>query len=318
MRVGILGLAHPRVYDYLKHLRTLADVEVIGVWDQDGARARQVAAGFEVAVHTAPETLLGQQPDGAIVCAPPAARHALVAQAAEAASWLMCEVPLGATLADARAMAEACESRGAKLLPAFTLRFAPALLALKQWLDEGKLGQLLSVKLAHPGKRPAGGAATGGAVFQRAPHALDLMRWLLATEVAEVYAEIGKGLLHAGMDSDDVGLLSVALANGVYATLDVSWSLPPTYPTHESLGMEIIGDAGSVRLDAFRQNIDLYADDVAWVNWGSDAARELLRHYISCMAEGQPPAAGAQDAIRAQEIVQAAYQSASVGAPVKV
>ncbi len=62
-------------------------------------------------------------------------------------------------------------------------------------------------------------------------HVIDLLRWFFDAEVSEVYAEIGVGLLHDGLDIDDAGMLSFTLSNGTYGTLDTSWSRPSAFPT---------------------------------------------------------------------------------------
>lgn len=145
-------------------------------------------------------------------------------------------------------------------------------------------------------------------MLNRTLPAIDLLRWLFNTDFVEIQAEIGKGLLHP--DTDDISVLSLALTNGAYATLEVSWSLPASYPLRENLRMEMLGDAGSIKVDAFHQSIDGYAAGVTRIYWGSHPLDELVRHFMDCISSKCIPLISANDALRAHEIAQLASRVA--------
>ena len=96
-----------------------------------------------------------------------------------------------------------------------------------------------------------------GSYQQRKPELLRdsfarLLRWFFNAEISEVYAEIGVGLLHDGLDIDDAGLLSFTLSNGIYGTLDTSWSRPSAFPTWGDVTIEVVAERGWARLDWFK------------------------------------------------------------------
>jgi predicted dehydrogenase len=266
MRVTLLGQSHPQAQPYLRALQALPEIEVAS---------------------TPPF-------DAAIVCAPE-----LIEQAA--APVILCEIPFAPTTAQSEKMVAACRARGATLYPALSLRFLPVFKSLKQMIVKNELGQSLSMKVKYETRKLPDDAANP--LIAHIMQAVDLLRWLLDTEITDLYSEAGSGLLHPGHADADAVILSVMLANGTYATLDVSLSLPPAYPAPEDLTLEIIGTGGWARVDAYRQKIDTYASDsVRWANWGSDRVTELLRELVDLTL------ATADDALRAQAAALSAFE----------
>ncbi len=83
----------------------------------------------------------------AIVYATPHTLHReQVVATARAGKHVFCEKPLALTLADARAMLDACRRAGVQLAVGHNRRFWPAMQALKQIVAEGRLGRLLHIE----------------------------------------------------------------------------------------------------------------------------------------------------------------------------
>jgi predicted dehydrogenase len=109
--------------------------------------------------------------------------------------------------------------------------------------------------------------------------------------------------------------------NGVFATIDCSWSKPPYYPTWGGLAMELVTDRGVVAVDAFRQNLTVYSharQRPALAFWGSDANQAMLEDFVAAVRDDRPPAVSGLDGLRACEAVAAAYESVRTGQPVRV
>ena len=139
--------------------------------------------------------------------------------------------------------------------------------------------------------------------------------------MVEVYAQTNR-LLHAGQVAVDIGgLLLLTFSNGVFASLDCSWSRPPYYATWGGLGFEMITDRGAVLVDAFRQNLTVYRADLqrpTLAHWGSDADQSMLADFLDAVRTGRPPRVTGLDGLRATEVVVAAYESARLGQPVRL
>jgi predicted dehydrogenase len=152
-------------------------------------------------------------------------------------------------------------------------------------------------------------------------HLADVLRWYFNTEIIEVFAQTNH-ILHADtVDVETGGLLMLTLANGVFVSLDCSWSKPLNYPTWGGLTMELISERGLTIIDAFSQNLDVYQQRQphhAWTYWGSDANQAMLEEFVAAIRERRPPKVTGTDGYKALEVALAAYASAEQGQPVKL
>jgi len=323
-KVGIISFAHMHAVSYAGALQTLG-VGVAGVYDDDAARGEQMAGRFGTRFFGELDALLAENLDGVIVCSENVNHRPHVEAAAGRVPNILCEKPIATTLEDAREMIGACERAGSRLQIAFPVRFAPPVQKLKGLLESGTLGRIISAKCTNRGRMPGGWfvereKAGGGAVMDHTVHVVDVLRWALGTEVTEIYAEVGYGLLH-DTQIDDAGMLSLRLENGVYGTLDTSWSRPENYPVWGDVTIEIVGERGIVRVDAFKQTLALTsapARKTEWVGWGSDADRGLVQDFIEMTRTGREPSITGTDGLRALEVALAAYRSAEAQRPVSL
>ncbi|MEH7388024.1 Gfo/Idh/MocA family oxidoreductase, partial [Bacillus sp. JJ1521] len=155
-------------------------------------------------------------------------------------------------------------------------------------------------------------------VLDHTVHVVDIMRWFTGAEVKEVYAEIGN--VYIDHPIDDCGILTMEFTNGMFATLDCSWSRNSAYPTWGDVTMEIIGTNGTLKIDAFSQKIDLYSnrEGVKWIGWGDDMDAGLIEDFVACIKDGRPPLATGYSGLKAVEVALAAYQSFENKEPVKL
>jgi predicted dehydrogenase len=326
IKIGMLSFAHMHAYSYAACVKQIPGVELAGIADDDSTRGQQAAEQFSTRFCPSTEALLDEKLDGAIICAENVRHRPLAELAAPRVPHILCEKPIATTLADAQAMIDVCAAHGSKLQIAFPVRFSPPVQRLKDILDEGTLGRIYSVKATNHGRMPGGwfvdkALAGGGAVMDHSVHVVDLLRWFWNTEVTEVYAEIGYSLLHPDLGIDDAGLLSFELAIGAYGTLDTSWSRPKSYPTWGDVKLEVLGERGIVRVDAFNQNLAVYSDQIGmgqWVNWGSNIDLGLVQDFVDMIATGREPFITGYDGLKALEVALAAYRSAEQGEPVSL
>jgi len=326
VKIGLLSFAHGHAHSYATCLKKVPGVEIVGIYDDNVARGEEAAQQHNVAFFAAADALLDQTPDGIIICAENANHRLLVEKVAGRTRYILCEKPIATTLADAQAIIDACAATHTKLQIAFPVRFAPPVQWLKETLDAGSLGRILAVQTTNHGSMPGGWfvnqtLAGGGAVIDHTVHVIDLLRWFWRTEVSEVYAEIGESLLHPNLGIDDAGLLSFKLANGVYGTLDTSWSRPASYTTWGDVKIEVTAEQGVVFVDAFKQNLTVSSDGIGktrWQNWGSSMDQGLINDFIDMIRTERTPSITGEDGLRALEVALAAYQSAKSGQVVQL
>ncbi len=331
MRIGILSFAHLHAEAYIQNLRAVPGVEMIGLADEDLQRGQRFAQQFDAGWFDSYEGLLAARPDGVVICSENSKHRPLVEMAAAAGAHVLCEKPLATTLEDAQAIMDSCQRAGVKLMTAFPMRFSTPLLEVKTRLDAGDLGQVYCFNATNQGELPRHASrrawfvdkrlAGGGAVMDHTVHLVDIMRWYLGSEVVEVYAQTNR-ILHANtVEVETGGLLMLAFANGVFASIDCSWSKPSYYPTWGGLTFELVTERGAVMVDAFKQNLTVYRQTLkrpTWAHWGSDANQAMIDEFVSALREDRPPRVTGMDGYRAVEVVRAAYESDKTGQPVRL
>lgn len=338
MRLGILSFAHLHAEHYLSALSTLRDVEVIGIADENTQRGKYFATQFGVKLFQSYAALLAEKPDGVIVCSENARHLPLVKMAAEAGIHVLCEKPLATTVGDAQAIVDLCAQAGVLLMTAFPVRFSPIAIEIKKLIDSGKLGKIYGVNSTNQGALPEFHQAEnlpflrrdwfvdkqlagGGAVIDHVVHLGDALRWYLQSEVVEVFATTNT-IMHASkVNVETGGLVMLTFANGVFASIDCSWSKPAYYPTWGGLTMEVIAENGLATMDTEKQYFTVYSQKVGrptWNVWGSDSNAQMLKEFVAAIREQRSPAVTGEDGLRAVEIVAAAYESAARGQPVKI
>jgi predicted dehydrogenase len=129
VRVGVVGAGefgrnHARVY------REVPDVELAGVFDQDAARAAEVAKEFHTRSFRNIEELRGAV-DAASVAVPTVLHAEIGCQLLEMGIDALIEKPMASTLAEADRLLEAAKRHKRILQVGHVERFNPAVLAVE-------------------------------------------------------------------------------------------------------------------------------------------------------------------------------------------
>ncbi|MBN8620857.1 MAG: Gfo/Idh/MocA family oxidoreductase [Anaerolineae bacterium] len=338
MRLGILSFAHLHAESYLTILLKMADVEVVGIADENIERGQYFAKQFGVKLFESYAKLLAEKPDAVIVCSENARHLPLVQMAAEAGAHILCEKPLATNIEDAKAIVDICQQAGVQLMTAFPMRFGAAGIEVKRLMESHTLGQVYGCNATNQGSLPElhqaqnlaflkrdwfvdKQLAGGGALADHVVHLADLLRWYLEAEVTEVYAATNRIIHGDRVNVETGGLVMLTFANGTFASIDCSWSKPASYPTWGGLKFELVGENGLVTLDAYKQVLSVYSERAGkplWNYWGSDANAGMLREFVDAVKANRTPSITGTDGLRAVEIVVAAYQSVEAGQPVRI
>jgi predicted dehydrogenase len=202
LKVGILGMGvmggvHARQY------AQLPDVEVTAIADADPERlasARGVVGNLEVsqaAAVAAPDHLARYPEARALireaevdlidVCLPSYLHAEYTIAALEAGRHVLCEKPMALNLEDADRMLAAAKQADRTLMIAQCIRFWPEYMALRQAVEQGTYGDLISLHMSRVGGRPIWSweswfldpARSGGAIYDLHIHDVDFVQSLL-------------------------------------------------------------------------------------------------------------------------------------------
>jgi predicted dehydrogenase len=330
MRIGILSFDHLHAENYQDKLRKIPDVELVGFSHENQREGAEYAARFGLRWFQTHSELLAAGLHGAIVCSTTSNHRELVELSAIAGVHVLCEKPIATDLADAEAMRDVCTKHGVHFMTAFPMRFASSAVALRAIVQKGDLGKILGINGVNHSEIPTAhrewfgdrALAGGGAVMDHTVHLVDLFRWILNVEIAEVYAEIHSGLCVSPMNVETAGLLLLTFPSGMHASIDCSWSRPASYPRWGHLKMEVIGEKGTVAMDSFAEYVTLYSRGASrnpsWVGFGPDPNQAMIEAFIKVIRGNRKPPVTWEDGYEALKVALAAYQSGELQRPVKV
>lgn len=316
VKIGIMSFAHMHAYGYADCVNKIGNAQLAGISDDDTVRGKKAARQLKTKYFDSYQNLLDSDIDAVIITSQNNRHEQLACLAAQAGKHILCEKPIAATLPQAKRIIDTCFRHKVKLQIAFPCRFITSVIRAKEIINEGKIGEILAIKGTNHGTMPGGWfvdkkESGGGAVIDHTVHVVDLMRWILASEVKSVYAEVDT--LFYNMDIDDTGLLTIEFDNGVFATLDASWSRSKAFPFGGDVTMEIVGTKGVIGLDAFNQKISLYNDQKMkseWVYWGDNMDAGLIEDFVKMIKEDSQPSITGYDGLAALSVAIAAYRSA--------
>lgn len=154
--VGIIGVAPGRSWAAVAHipaLRALPDYEIVALSTTRMESARAAAEEFGVAKAYDNHQDLVNDPDVDLVAVTVMVPHhlELVTAAIDAGKHVYCEWPLGNGLAEAEQMAALAHAKGVRGAVGMQARSAPIFRYLKDLLDDGYVGEVLSITLVGSG-----------------------------------------------------------------------------------------------------------------------------------------------------------------------
>ncbi|MEO1286138.1 MAG: Gfo/Idh/MocA family oxidoreductase [Chloroflexota bacterium] len=321
VRVGIMSFAHLHAEGYIHNLRAMPDIEYVGFADHDVDRLEKYGQQFQSPTFDSYEALLSENLDAVIICSENNKHRELTELAASAGVHILCEKPIATTEVDALAMIEACQQANGNLMIALPMRFSAIAQQLKQSLARGDAGTVYCLNTTNQGENPDyhrawfsdQTLAGGGAVMDHTVHVVDLLRWYMNAEPVEVYAEIDNLFDKVQrLDVDTAGLLMITFDNGVFVTLDTSWSRPAFYPTWGNVKIDVIAEQGIIRTDYFKQSLTVYdgqAQRPLWHYWGSDPNAGMIAEFFASIREDRSPLITGEDGLAALKVVLGAYES---------
>ncbi|MFN8007997.1 MAG: Gfo/Idh/MocA family oxidoreductase [Terriglobia bacterium] len=321
-RLAILGFEHIHAHHYLQCLKSMPDVEVVGIAEPD---PRSLHGSIDViggipCQNDYQALLRPALVDGVLICSANVRHKQMVMDAARARIPILCEKPLATKIADAREMLAMVEAYGTPLGLCFPCRFSEPLQQARQWIEQKSLGEIIAVKATNHGTMPGGwfvdpALSGGGAIMDHTVHVVDALRWIFGQEFVRVYAQAATRLHPIAVE--DVALLSLEMSHGVFVTLDASWSRPArSFPIWGDVHLSIIGTRGVFDLDLFPWTISHFSESSARllaVSHDGDLNQRLLRHFIESIRKGTPVSPDGTDGLRALEVVEGAYESVRSG-----
>lgn len=320
-RIGFYGVAHvhaPGLANVSKRLEP--DVELL-VWDRDAARSAAFADNFGAQTIGSPEELVAGC-EIVFVCAETSAHLEALERIVKARKPALIEKPIvydRESLGKARELISQSE---APLLAALPCAYSPNFELLAAKVAGGEFGKVVAITATNRGRNPGGWfgdpeLAGGGAMADHTVHLSDLFWRLLGEQPEAVFAVAGNPM--TGGAAEDSGNIVCEYASGVFGTIDFSWSIPPTYPTWGDVKIKVTCERGVYEMNLFGQAIDVYTADRHFLSgYGSSLESKMIGSLYAAVEGGEAPRTVLPDALRADEVMIAAFESVRAKAPIQL
>jgi UDP-N-acetyl-2-amino-2-deoxyglucuronate dehydrogenase len=316
--MGRIGRAH------LRALSVTAAAEVVGVYDQNLALARERAdaEGVRRVYSSWSEVLEDEEVQCVGVLLPHDLHEQYSIEALEAGKHVVCEKPLAPTLGECSRMLATATRVGRKLFPVHNRVYSLGVEKLGEILRQDGIGEVfLAQTNGFEGPptvqtwlaTPRGG---GGVLMSQAVHPMYVLRWLLG-DVVRVSCLFGDRKV-VDMSAEDHAVVLLKFANGIAAEMTCTFGI-----AHGPLDHSITLHGRDGYLELRRQGLHAIAPRIfgdtemheirlpeadmtaAFANMWDDYARGMLEDAATRQT--------GEDGKRAVEIVQAAYRSNATG-----
>jgi len=328
LRVGVVGMraignTHANVY------KNDALSELVAVCDIDETRAAEAAARWGVpAFHSVGEMLANTELDCVSVSTGGfengSWHYEPVMECLNAGNHVLCEKPISNDIEQAREMVRTAREKALYFGINLNHRFVPPAAKAKQWVDEGRVGQLLLANMTMWIDNPN---ETSPWFHLRAlhPHSIDIMRYFCG-DVKRVqafanHAPKGDGGERVCWSNAQINM---EFASGVVGHLTGSYDAAPR---HNLERCEVMGTEGRFVLDNCFEELTFYprrGDELTVIRnsimggvQGFEATfKNRIHRWLEQVSAGVPREeieASGEDGLAVQEVIEAAIRSIEGG-----
>lgn len=252
---------------------------------------------------------------------------------------LIIEKPIALSIADANRIIKKAEEKGVKVCANHQNRFNKSIKKIREAIEKKRFGRLFygtahvrwnrGYEYYSRAKWRGTWEQDGGALMNQCIHNIDLLRWMMGTDIDEVVAYTDK-LNHDYIAAEDMGLALIKFSNGSYGVIEGTTDI---YPQNLEETLYIFGEKGTVKAGGQSVNIieEWKFSDML------DNAEEVKAKYhetppnvygyghtplyadmIEAIQDDREPYVSAEDGKRALELVLAIYKSAAEGTAIKL
>jgi predicted dehydrogenase len=342
LRVGVIGLGMGRghIGGYQQH----PGAEVVAIADPDSRRLKTSGEEFRVPNRYADgmEMISREKLDIVSVATPNKFHKEYTLAALRGGAHVLCEKPMAMNAGEARQMLAAAGKAKRRIMINFSFRFTEQSWALKKQVETGVLGDIYFARTVWHRRRGLPGfggwfgtkaLAGGGPLIDLGVHRLDLALWLMGYPkptwvMGGVYNPIASRLARAQkkhFDVEDMAAGMIRFANGAILEVEASWSA--NIKERELMETRLLGTrAGLVQRnlnEGYDFEAELYLDKEGCLfdmklHPPVPEVRCSMYHYVDCILAGKPHTATGEEGLRVMELLDALYESARKGVPVRI
>lgn len=317
VRFGIVG-AGAIAQAYAQAFGQSNQVELIAVADSRTEAAQAMAEANQCAAFSSAEEMADDmQLDAAIVCTPPVTHRDICCELLSRGIHVLCEKPLSIDSVKAREMVSVAEQNSVVFTMASKFRYVADVTLAKAIVESGLIGEVVmfeNVFTGHVDMSQRWNAdpeiSGGGVLIDNGTHSVDITRYFLG-HLKEV--QVMEGNRIQDLSVEDTARMFVRSAEGVLASIDLSWSVSKEQPYF----IAIYGSAGTL-LVGWQESKYRRTCDSNWNVFGSgynkvDAFKRQLENFAGAIQGRDQLVVTPADALASVEVIEAAYRALQQG-----
>lgn len=228
---------------------------LLAVCDIVQEKAVTIADKYNAIAYTDIDTLLQTELkiDVVAICSPNGLHASHAIKALNSGFHVICEKPIALSIDDCGLMIMAAEKNNKRLFAIKQNRFNPPVVAVKEIIENNKLGKINSIQLSCFWNRnedyyrdswKGTKSLDGGTLFTQFSHFIDLLYWLIG-DIKRVNA-YGKNFIHKDIiEFEDTGVVILEFLNGAIGTINYTVN---SYSKNMEGSLTIFGDKGTVKI----------------------------------------------------------------------
>ncbi len=276
LNIGLIGAGRIGQV-HADHLTTrIPSARLLMVADVSAPAARACAERYAIPAFAQDYRAVLDRPDiqAVVICSSTDTHAQIIEEAAHAGKHIFCEKPIALNLASIDRALAAVERAGVKLQIGFNRRFDANYRRVRTAVAQGEIGRphLLQIISRDPAPPPIEYVRVSGGIFlDMMIHDFDMARYLIGSEVEQVFA-LGNVLIDPAIGEAgdiDTAVVMLKFANGVIGTIDNSRKAVYGYDQR----VEVFGSAGAIQTGNNYPNTAIISD-------GQSVRRDLPLHFF--------------------------------------
>lgn len=331
INAGIIGLGRAGQM-HLQNLMTIPEINILQLADKFITNISEQLndLGFDNQTTDYQNILNNPDIDTVFIFTSTDTHEEIVTAAANAGKNIFCEKPLSMESNEQATLAvlQAVHDNHVILQIGFNRRMDPQFRTVYENIRANEIGQPQVIKITSrdPDLLPhALIQRIGGLLFDFTMHDFDMARYLMQSNITEVYAKGGTLIDPTLKDINDIDTLVLVLEfeNGGYGVIDNSRRAVYGYDQR----VEVFGSAGMLKAENLSQStVELYNEKSeilknplpTFVQRYNAAYTIEMQAFVATLLEGVPLVASGEDVVFAQRAANAAQESIRTGLPQKV
>ena len=333
IRLAVIGAGSIAQIAHIPNWKQIPGVEVVAVCDTNRGRAKAVAEKHGIPQYfTKDEDLLKlEEVDAVDICAPTNAHKAIAVAALSAGKHVLVEKPMSRTVEEAEEMVRAASRHQRQLMVAMNARFWRDVVNLKQFIENGDLGEIFYAKSGWLRRQEKWTERSwlfqkqysgGGVLMDLGIQILDMTLWLFGNKKVKSVKAVTYNKV-ARLEVEDAAVAFMHLEDGSTLTLEVSWTF---LTAQDLLYANIFGTNGGALLNPLRVMKQMHGNLINMTPQLHDTPtyryklsyKDELRHFIQCLRESTPMLSSGVESLERMRLIAAMYQSAQVGHEVEL